>query len=84
MNVLQITSFLHDLGFKQAVLLLYILLAAIFAGYNVLYLNHSLHVTTHHMGLNAPKHIRTVLKISIFFAAFTGIFSLLVLIVGWY
>lgn len=84
MNTSIIITFLHEIGFKQAVLVLYAVLAVIVAGYNLLYLSHSLHVTTDHMGLNAPKQIRTILKMSIFLAIITASLSIFFLLFGWY
>ncbi|HVF69476.1 MAG TPA: hypothetical protein VNA13_02825 [Xanthomonadales bacterium] len=84
MNSSVITQFLQENGFKQAVIILYLTLAIAIACYNWLYLYHSLHVTTKHMGLNAPLYIRGIIKTSIFLAVFTVGISIFLLLSGMY
>lgn len=81
MNDLTVTSYLQRMGINEIVLFICFILAMLTAGYNWLYLNHSLHISTEHMGLNAPKYIRSIIKISIFIALVTAFLSAFFLII---
>lgn len=71
MNNIDISSIVNNTNFKIAILLLYAVIAVVVFSYNWLYLYHSLHVSSKHMGLNAPPSIRRVIKLCIVIAGIT-------------
>lgn len=84
MNSSTIISYLQGSNIKQAIIMVYLVMAIIIVCYNWLYLSHSLHVTAKHMGLNAPAPIRQTIKISITLSLLTAILSILLLLTGMY
>lgn len=83
MNVM--SAFLSNLsGLKTALLAAYLLVAVMLVSYNWLYLYHSLHVSTRHIGLNSPQFIRRIIKACIGLSLVTAVFIMLLLILGSY
>jgi hypothetical protein len=82
MNISALLLFIQQSNISQAILLLYLAIAVIIAGYNWLYLYHSIHVTTKHMGLNAPIYMGNLIKISIFLALLTAALSGIFFVIG--
>mgnify|MGYP001791593295 CR=1 FL=1 len=71
MNDLNILTVLNTKTIKEFILLIYLIIALIALSYNRLYLYHSLHVSSKHMGLNAPPFIRNLIKFCMLIAGIT-------------
>lgn len=84
MNIDYILAIIREEGFKQIILVFFIIFSGILVGFNVLYLNQSLHITSKHMGITSPVYLRQLIKIGIFLAVFSAGFSLFILIAGVY
>jgi hypothetical protein len=84
MNIDSIFEITRQEGFKQIILMAFIIFSGILVGFNLLYLNQSLHITSKHMGIDSPVYLRQLIKIGIFFAVISAGFSLFILITGMY
>ncbi len=82
MNISNLTAYLQLTGYKSIILVIYLFVATFIACHNWLYLYHSLHVSSKHMGLNSPPYVRRIIKINITISVFTVLLIIFFLILG--
>jgi hypothetical protein len=84
MNIDQGIQILQVADYRFIMFAIFFVISLIMAGFNLIYLNQSLHVTSHHMGIKAPHYLKHLLKAGIFIAFMSAGFSLFILITGMY
>ena len=84
MNIELFLNTLKSVEMLQVIAIIFSVLSIGLIVYNILYINQSLHITSSHMGIKAPRYLKSMIKIGIFITILSALFSISILITSFY
>lgn len=84
MSLDEISFLIREIKYEIIIPAVFLFISLTITVVNVIYLNQSLHVTSHHMGIRAPLYLRNIIKVGVFVSLLSAGCSLFLILVNMY